>query len=149
MLIFNKMRDVKDPSRGTRDSAGIDFYIPEDWAGHSGRVVRPGESYNIPSGIRLVIEQGYAGVFFNKSSIGVSGLMVGACVVDSDYRGEVHLNVHNVSNKEITLLPGQKLTQMLILAVEPVKMYEATDEVFQKFNNTQRGTGGFGSTGAT
>lgn len=147
MLIFNKVRDVKDPSRGTPDSAGIDFYIPNDYK--SLLPLQPGQSVNIPSGIRLVIENGFAGVFFNKSSIAVKGLMVGACVVDSDYRGEVHLNVHNVSNKEITLLPGQKLTQMLILAVEPVKMYEATDEVFQKFNNTQRGTGGFGSTGAT
>lgn len=144
---FIKCREVKSPARGTPESAGLDFFIPQNEYDES-IVIRPGESVNIPSGIKMIIPKGKAGIFFNKSGVGVKGVIVGACVVDSDYRGEVHLNVHNVSNEEVEFRPGQKLVQMLLIDVDLVSPEEITKEEFTKESNTIRGSGGFGSTGA-
>ncbi len=144
---FIKTKLVKSPSRGTPESAGLDFYIPEGENGES-IIIQPGQSVNIPSGIKMIIPKGKAGIFFNKSGVGVKGVIVGACVVDSDYRGEVHLNVHNVSNKEVEFRSGQKLVQMLIIDVDLVSAEEITDDEFDSQSNTIRGSGGFGSTGA-
>lgn len=99
----------------------------------------------------MVIPTGYAGVFMNKSSIGTKGIIVGACVIDSDYRGEVHIDLHNVGDKIEAFQPGQKIVQMLILPIHMVPYISEVDSnVFEKdYSNTQRGTGGFGSTGST
>lgn len=143
--MFTKTRDVKTPTRGTEESAGLDFYIPNDYEQF---VLKPGDSVNIPSGIKMIIPRGMAGIFFNKSGVGVKGVIVGACVVDSDYRGEVHLNVHNVSkDKCVRFAPGQKLVQMLVMPIELVTLGEVSEEAYQSFGTTARGTGGFGSTG--
>lgn len=142
---FIKTRDVKSPQRGTEQSAGLDFFIPND---HPGFTLKPGQSINIPSGIKMILSPGTAGIFFNKSGVGVKGVIVGACVVDSDYRGEVHLNVHNVSDKEVTYLSGQKLVQMLIMNLNLSSPVEILQEQFDAQSSTQRGEGGFGSTGA-
>lgn len=149
-MIYTKVRSVKSPSKGTDGSAGYDFFIPYDLPDLLTTIsLAPGESINIPSGIKVVIPPTYAGIFFNKSSIGIKGLLVGACVVDSDYRGEVHLNVHNVSNKPVELSPGQKLVQMLVLPYHSAPMVELDNEYYdQTYSNTTRGSGGFGSTGA-
>lgn len=143
-MIFTKVRDVKSPTRGTSGSAGIDFYIPTN----EEYLLQPGEAVNIPSGIKVVIEHGYAGIFFNKSSMAVKGLQVGACVVDADYRGEVHLHVRNTSNDAILIYGGQKLVQMLIMKVELTNIVQLGTDEYKMYENTERGEGGFGSTGA-
>jgi dUTP pyrophosphatase len=142
---FTKVRDVKSPTRGTNESAGIDFYVPNDYNEFT---IKPGESVLIPSGIKIKLFYGQVGLFLNKSGVGVKGVLVGAQVVDSDYRGEVHLNVHNVSNKELTFKPGQKLVQMLIMDVKLPIPFELTNESYSLYEDTERGSGGFGSTGA-
>jgi dUTP pyrophosphatase len=144
-MMFTKVRDVKSPARGTEQSAGLDFFIPNDTAEFT---LLPGGSVNIPSGIKVMIPYAFAGIFFNKSGVGSKGVIVGACVVDSDYRGEVHLNVHNVSTKEVTFKPGQKLVQMLLMPVSMVAPLEIDNLNYDSFAPTQRGEGGFGSTGA-
>jgi len=78
-----KLRNVKTPSRGTEQSAGIDFFVPEDFETSE---LQPGESALIPSGIKAHVPNGYALIAFNKSRVSVKqGLSVGACVVDEDY----------------------------------------------------------------
>jgi dUTP pyrophosphatase len=144
-MFYTKTKDVKDPNRGTEGSAGIDFYIPNEVQPIT---LGPGESCNIPSGIKVLIPYGYAGIFFNKSGVAIKGLNVGACVVDSDYRGEVHLNLHNVSNLNITINPGQKIVQMLIQPVNMSSVICITEEQYNMQPSTERGTGGFGSTGS-
>lgn len=144
-MLFTKTRDVKSPNRGTPDSAGIDFFIPNDYPETT---VQPGSSVNIPSGIKVILGSGTAGIFFNKSGVAVKGLMVGACVVDSDYRGEVHLNIHNVSKDPQIIKPGQKITQMLIINVELNNITEIDNNSYNLSSDTQRGSGGFGSTGS-
>ena len=137
-----KLRDVKTPNRGTTVSAGIDFYVPEDF---ETTTLAPGESVLIPSGIKVQVPRGYALIAFNKSGVSVKqGLSVGACVVDEDYEGEVHLHMINTSNKEQVIATGQKLIQFVLIPVSYFDV-EEVDEIQSR--NTERGSGGFGSTG--
>lgn len=139
-----KVRNVKTPTRGTSLSAGLDFYIPEDF---QTKQVWPGESINIPAGIRAQIPQGCALIMFNKSGIATKHqLQVGACVVDEDYQGEIHLHVMNVGKEVVILKPGMKLAQGLVMPVfyVGVEVLESGDELFPQ--STERGQGGFGST---
>ena len=139
---IQKLRDVKTPNRGTTVSAGIDFYVPEDF---ETTTLAPGESVLIPSGIKVQVPRGYALIAFNKSGVSVKqGLSVGACVVDEDYEGEVHLHMINTSSKEQVIATGQKLVQFVLIPVSYFDV-EVVDEIQSR--NTERGTGGFGSTG--
>lgn len=139
--------NVKAPTRGTEESAGLDFYVPNDFNDERSLALDPGERIKIPSGVKMVLPKGKAGIFMNKSGIGAKGIFVGACVVDSDYRGEVHIDIHNVGNSRFYIEPGMKIVQMLIQKVEIEPFVTITDEEFNKLANTERGTGGFGSTG--
>lgn len=142
-----KIRDVKTPSRGTSGSAGLDFYVPNDWKQQS---IAPGTGLNIPSGIRAIIPQGHALIAFNKSGIAVKNkLQVGACVVDEDYTGEIHLNVINIGNGVQEINPGMKLTQFLLVPVVYASIMELSPEDEELFyeRQSERGDGGFGSTG--
>tara|TARA_A100001011_G_C13911815_1_gene675391 strand:- start:90 stop:524 length:435 start_codon:yes stop_codon:yes gene_type:complete len=138
-----KVRKVKTPTRGTAKSAGIDFYIPE---GYEQRL-NPGESCLIPSGIKAQIPKGYALVAFNKSGVAVKkSLYVGACVVDEDYQGEIHINLTNVGLEEVSISSGEKIIQLVLLPVN----YDNVEEVDEKTlydSESERGSGGFGSTG--
>ena len=137
-----KLREVKTPNRGTEVSAGIDFYVPEDF---ETKVLAPGQSVLIPSGVKVRVPRGYALIAFNKSGVSVKqGLSVGACVVDEDYDGEVHLHMINTSDKDQTIVTGQKLVQFVLIPVSYTDV-EVVDTLPQRV--TQRGTGGFGSTG--
>ena len=85
---------------------------------------------------------------FNKSGIATKyQLQVGACVVDEDYQGEIHLHVMNVGKEVVILKPGMKLVQGLVMPVfyDGVEVLESEDELFPQ--STERGQGGFGSTG--
>jgi len=144
LLKVSKVRDVKDPQRGTPGSAGIDLFIPNDYAGAA---IAPQGSVLIPSGIKAKVPDGYALVAMNKSGVATRlGLVVGACVVDSDYQGEIHIHMINVSDRCVNLEPGQKIVQFLLLPVEHCGINIVPHE--QLFDSTTtRGAGGFGSTG--
>ena len=139
-----KVRSVKTPTRGTSLSAGLDFYTPDDM---EEIVLNPGESINIPSGIHAKIPHGYALIAFNKSGIATKKkFLVGACVVDEDYQGEIHLHVINSGKDTQTIIPGQKLVQMILVPVSYDTCEECSlDSLYTE--KTERGTGGFGSTG--
>ena len=141
-----KIRPVKTPTRGTAGSAGIDFYVPNDYPTNL-CVVEPGERYFIPSGIKANVPEGYALIAMNKSGVALKkGLLVGACVVDSDYQGEIHLHLVNTSTKDVVIEPGEKLTQFLLIPVNHCEVNEVSeDDLFDDV--TTRGSGGFGSTG--
>lgn len=140
-LKFQKLRDVKTPTKGTSKAAGIDFFIPNDYRPV---MLLKGMDACIPSGIRVKIPEGYALVAFNKSGLARKGLQVGACVIDKDYTGEIHLHVHNIGLNTLRLVPGQKLVQFLLLPVPAIELEEANG---LNFDITERGDRGFGSTG--
>lgn len=140
---FTKVKDVKTPQRGTTLSAGLDFFVPDDF---EAKCLNPGESVVVPSGLKLILDPGTVGVFNNKSSIGKDGILVGSCVIDADYRGEVGLSVTNASNAGFRIVPGMKLVQLLIYNVDLTRPLEISNEDYET-NTTERGAGGFGSTG--
>lgn len=141
---IQKIRSVKTPSRGTSLSAGIDFYIPDDYKDEQINL-QPGEHILIPSGIKASVPSGYALIAFNKSGVCTKQcLMAGACVVDEDYTGEIHFHLYNFSNKNQIIKRGQKIIQFILLKInyENVEVVENLDDKI-----TERGSGGFGSTG--
>ena len=92
-------------------------------------------------------DQETALIAFNKSGVALKkNLFVGACVVDEDYQGEIHLHVVNVGTQSITIEGGEKLVQLVLLPV----FYDTIEELKQEewfSTTTERGAGGFGSTG--
>ena len=167
---FTKIRNVKTPTRGTPRSAGIDFYVPEDLTqseldvkqpvkqeiralveGKFGLIKKlelfPNQRILIPSGIKMKIPTGYAGVVMNKSGVSSkTGLDKLAELVDEDYQGEIHINVVNTGTNPVVIRPGDKIAQMIITPVyiADLELKNSVDEVFTE--ETVRGEGGFGST---
>jgi dUTP pyrophosphatase len=140
-LQLQKTGDVKTPTRGTSGSAGIDFYIPNDF---QTALLRPQEDILISSHIKCKIPTGYALLAVNKSGVATKlKLQVGACLVDEDYTGVIHLHVFNYSNQNVILNPGDKLVQFILIEANYIDI-EVVDNI--NFNETERGSGGFGST---
>jgi len=164
-LKIQKIRDVKTPTRAYATDAGIDFYIPNklkaadfglqyscklitDYA--TGLImsilVKPHTSVLIPSGIKVAVPDNYALVFFNKSGVATKKhLDVGACVVDSGYRNEVHIHLTNTSIEDVWIKPGDKIIQGIVLPISTC-VPELIDDI-DALGPTDRGMGGFGSTG--
>ena len=141
---ISRVRDVKLPTRGTPQSAGLDFFVPNDFKSKS---LGPGHKAFIPSGIKANVPEGHALIAFNKSGVALKkNLFIGACVVDEDYQGEIHLHVVNVGTESVAVEPGEKLVQLVLVPV----FYDIIEEVSQEVlfsESTKRGSGGFGSTG--
>ena len=142
---ISKIRDVKTPVRGTEKSAGIDFFVPDDII--TPYCVNPRESACVPSGIKANVPAGFALIVFNKSGVALKrNLAVGACVIDEDYQGEIHLHVYNFGTETEVIDRGEKLVQMILLPVFYDEIEEVSEgNLFEK--ESSRGKGGFGSTG--
>lgn len=140
-----KLNDVKTPTRGTDKSAGLDFYTPNRM---EPKTLEWGESLLIPSGITMDdLPEDTALIAFNKSGIAVGrGLIIGACVIDEDYQGEIHIHVTKVTKGEVTINPGEKITQFICVPVKYVDLEVLSKKELHKFKTT-RGKGGFGHTG--
>jgi dUTP pyrophosphatase len=159
---FIKIRDVKSPSRGTPKSAGIDFYIPNDWNNGQPYYLDPGSRTLIPAGIKVEVPTGHALIAHNKSGVATKkGIIFGAQVVDEDYQGEIHLHIINTNqptemisdgiytrdNGAVELMPGEKLLQFLLIPINyqnPIEV-NSIEELYE--STSERGEGGFGSTG--
>ena len=142
-LIFTKTTDVKSPVRGHDTDAGIDFFVPENFG-----AVTLEQDILIDAGVRVVVPKGYALIFKEKSGVATKRkLTVGACVVDSDYRGNVHLHLFNNGTTAQSIEAGDKITQGLVVPVSLCPTEEVSGEVYEEYCNTERGDGGFGSTG--
>ena len=140
---FKKLDKIAHaPTYGSEFAAGADLY-----ALTGGETVRfkPGETKMIHTGIAVEIPEGYAGLVYARSGIATKRGLAPANkvgVIDSDYRGEVMVSLHNHSNEEQEIADGERIAQLVIapfLAAEFTECDELTD--------TQRGEGGFGSTG--
>ena len=143
-LSFIKTKDVKSPVRGHASDAGIDFFIPEDF---KTTVILPGEDILIDSGIKVIVPRDYALIFKEKSGVAVKKkLTLGASVIDSDYRGVVHFHLFNNGTTSQILSAGEKIVQGIVFPISLCEPKEITEENYN-LNCTQRGEGGFGSTG--
>ena len=107
--------------------------------------IHPGQTGKIPTGIAMEIPKGYVGLIFARSSLGVKRGLAPANkvgVIDSDYRGEFLIFLYNQSDKPQTVEPEERVAQRVIV---PVK--RETFEEVSSLEDTDRGQGGFGSTG--
>ena len=145
---IKKIRDVKTPTRGTARSAGIDFYVPNDYNDGKKiyeRSILPGESVTIASGIKVEVPKGFVLVAMNKSGVAIKkGLQVGACVIDEDYQGEVFIHLVNIGSYAAYISAGQKIVQMVLLPADYSEI-EVVDTIHEEVS--ERGEGSQGSTG--
>ncbi|MBP3660322.1 MAG: dUTP diphosphatase [Oscillospiraceae bacterium] len=129
------------PTYGTEFSAGADLY-----ACLAGDVtILPGETKKIPTGLAMEIPVGCAGLIYARSSLGTKRGLAPANkvgVVDSDYRGEFMIFLHNHGTEPQTIQHGDRVAQLLVTPVFTPGFVEA-----DQLSDTVRGTGGFGSTG--
>lgn len=173
-LEYCKIKEVKSPERAHEHDAGIDFFIPTNITEEefiktfrnvapvyetvtddsnnkyiSSITVSSGNSILIPMGIKVKVPTGHMLMFVNKSGIATKrSLVLGACVVDTGYEGEVFLGLHNIGNVSQTVYTGEKIAQAILtpISLATPKCIDTEDELF-KFNNSDRGIGGFGSSG--
>ena len=137
---FAKVLDVKSPNRNGSDlNVGVDFYVPfysreflvqlsekninnnvKAYLRNPGDEkglrlfieIGPNSQVNIPSGIKVILPFDKCLIAFNKSGIATKySMLVGAQLIDPNYRGQIHLNLHNVSDKTVIIEEGQKIAQ--------------------------------------
>jgi len=136
--------EAKAPYRATKSSAGADLFACVGDA-HLGVPVNPAERKLIPTGIAIEIPAGFGGFVFPRSSLATkNGISLANCVgvIDADYRGEVKVALINHSNEPYTVQNGDRIAQLVILPVESAEFTEKST-----LSDTERGDGGFGSTG--
>lgn len=129
------------PKQATAGSAGYDLCACMD----APQTIEPGERCVFPSGLAAEIPAGTAGFVFTRSGLGIKkGIHVtnGVGVIDSDYRGEIQIGLHNLSSEPYTVQPGERIAQMIIMPYFAPVIEEVTS-----LTETDRGAGGFGSTG--
>ena len=138
---------VYPPVRANPSDAGLDiYYSPKEQ--HS-TPVKPGESVVLETGLRFGVPHGYMLEVKNRSSVAAKrSLLVGACVIDSGYDGEVFINLHNVGNETQIVEPGQKIAQIVMVPVVAFRAYCRQDKGLYNYPicMSNRGDGALGST---
>lgn len=126
------------PTRGSKDAAGLDLYCPF-------HIKVPADSQKkIPLGIAVEIPKGHMGLLVPRSSMSKTPLRCANSVgiIDADYRGELSIAYENISCSDYTIFRGERIAQLIIVPIAVVDVEEA-----QTLSETERGDGGYGSTG--
>ncbi len=129
------------PTRGSACAAGYDLYACID----EPAIINPHETVKIGTGLSIAVPEGYFGAIFARSGLALKeGLRPANCVgvADSDYRGEYIVAIHNDGTEPKTVNPGERIAQLVIMPFLPAEFIET-----EELNETERGAGGFGSTG--
>ena len=129
------------PTRGSKYSAGMDLYA----CTNSPIIITPHDTVKISTGIAMEIPDGYFGGIFARSGLATKqGLRPSNCcgVIDSDYRGDIIVALHNDTNIPQTIQPMERVAQLIIMPYLSIE-FEEVDIL----SDTNRGEGGFGSTG--
>lgn len=141
VLKIKKLSDVPTPAYQTEHSAGVDLHA----AVKKTTILEPGESALIPSGLKIALPQGYEAQIRPRSGLALKkqiSIVNTPGTIDSDYRGEVGVILINHGKEPFTVNHGDRIAQMIINKVEKADIIEV-DEL----EETDRGQGGFGSTG--
>lgn len=129
------------PSYATPHSAGMDLRANTSQV----ITIKPLQRILIPTGLYIQLPQGYEAQIRPRSGLAIKhgiGLVNSPGTIDSDYRGEIKIIVVNLSNEEFSLNPGERIAQMVIAKYEKATLIES-----DTLESSERGTGGFGSTG--
>ena len=129
--------DAQAPTRGSDEAAGYDLYSYES------ETVVPKQIKLIDTGISIRVPEGTYGRIAPRSSVSKKGILINPGVIDRDYRGPVKVMVHNLSNDNYVINKNDRIAQLILEQIKtpPVELVEELDD-------TVRGEGGFGSTGA-
>lgn len=142
LKVLDKRMKSQLPEYATAGSAGLDLRACIDEA----IVLEPGQNELIPTGLAIHIDNpGYAAMILPRSGLGHKhGIVLGNLVglIDSDYQGELMVSAWNRGNTSFTLEPMERLAQLVIVPVQQVQF-----NVVDEFEESDRGEGGFGSTG--
>lgn len=136
MKLLNEYAQL--PTRGSKDAAGLDLYCPF-------HIKVPADSQKkIPLGIAVEIPKGHMGLLVPRSSMSKTPLRCANSVgiIDADYRGELSIAYENISCSDYTIFRGDRIAQLIIIPIAIVDVEEA-----QTLSETERGDGGYGSTG--
>ncbi|GGX21445.1 dUTP diphosphatase [Undibacterium macrobrachii] len=140
-ILDPRMKD-RLPAYGTQGSAGLDLRACIDEA----ITIQPGETVLIPTGLAIHIgDPGYAAMILPRSGMGhKNGIVLGNLVglIDSDYQGQLMISTWNRGQNAFTLNPMERLAQLIIMPVLQVGF-----NIVDEFGDSERGEGGFGSTG--
>ena len=133
-------KDAVIPTKGSPFAAGSDLYSAEN-----DLVIEAGKTAMIGTGLAMEIPEGYAGRVYARSGLACKEGLAPANkvgVIDSDYRGEIKVALHNHSSERKTVKKGERIAQIVITPFLSADFCEA-----EQLNQTVRGEGGFGSTG--
>ena len=149
ILEYARIReDTHPPERANPSDAGLDLFFNP--ANGKEVVVEPGKSAVLPTGYRFGVPHGYMIEIKNRSSVASKrSLVVGACVVDSGYDGEVFVNMHNIGKETQTIVPGDKIAQAVLVPVVHFRVLETgSGDLYDWYPITisERGDGALGST---
>ena len=152
ILQYHMIHDnVHPPTRSNPSDAGLDLRFSPDDASIRGLRIDPGESKLIPTGLRFAIPHGYMLEIKNRSGMAAKRqLLVGACVVDSGYDGEVFVNLHNIGQHWQNIEPGDKIAQAVVVPVVHARFVASDDPNIYDWHPitiSNRGDGALGSTG--
>jgi len=140
-ILDPRMRDQL-PNYATSGSAGLDLRACID----TPLLISPGETHLIPTGLSLYIANpGFAGMILPRSGLGhKNGIVLGNLVglIDADYQGPLMVSTWNRGQQPFTINPLDRLAQLVIVPIQQVEF-----NVVDEFPSTDRGDGGFGSTG--
>ena len=152
MLEYYRLRaDVIPPSRANPSDAGLDVnFNPEDGS-IEGVYIAPGRSKLFSTGLKFGVPHGYMLEVKNRSgNASKRSLLVGACVIDSGYDGEVFVNIHNTSATYWKVKPGDKIAQGVLIPVVHARFVETSEDNlygWYPITISDRGDGALGSTG--
>lgn len=139
---FKKLTETaQTPTRGSEYAAGYDLYADTD----KEIMVEPHTTAMVGTGLSIAVPEGYFGAIFARSGLASKrGLRPANCVgvCDSDYRGEYIVALHNDSDQMRSIAPGERIAQLVVMPFLHVEFVEA-----EELDETERGAGGFGSTG--
>jgi len=145
-------KDAKLPVRAYPTDAGMDLYFcpdtktKEKMISSNGLPVEIRASVVLPTGLKIEVPPNHMLEIKNKSGVASKKqLVVGACVVDCGYTGEIFVNLHNIGWKTQYIQPGDKVAQAVLVPISCCEIEEVPKKSFNK--TTKRGEGGFGSTG--
>lgn len=129
------------PKRAHPSDAGADLFAW--WEGDTEEIeIYPGEQKLVDTGVAVKIPRGFAGFVYNRSSQGKKGITIphSVGVIDSDYRGNIKVILKNISEDPYKIGRGDRIAQLIVQKIELVSFTDI-------WNDTARGSGGFGSTG--
>ena len=138
------------PDRSNPSDAGLDVFFSPRQSKPKAVHIKPNTSMLLGTGLKFGIPHGYMLEVKNRSSwASKRSLLVGACVIDAGYNGEVMINLHNVGSEIQTVTAGDKIAQLVMIPVVHFRPTERTsdDLYYEGLCISNRGSGGFGSTG--